>query len=136
MKVLTVRQPWAHLIVSGKKKIENRTRRIHYRGPLLIQAAVSASPKGEWEHFLKERRASVNIDLLKRGGIIGICDVVDCVEDHDNHWFEGPFGWLLENASPLPFIPLKGQLSIFDPPRSVRQQIEPHVERWHRSKSK
>lgn len=36
MKVLSVRQPWADLIVSGPKDVENRARRSNYRGPLLF----------------------------------------------------------------------------------------------------
>src|SRR5262245_57524232 len=39
MKALSVRQPWASLIASGKKTIEVRSWRTHYRGPLLICAA-------------------------------------------------------------------------------------------------
>ena len=38
MKLLTVRQPWAHLIASGKKVIENRRWQTPYRGLLAIQA--------------------------------------------------------------------------------------------------
>ena len=33
MKILSVRQPWAWLIVAGHKDIENRKWRTSYRGP-------------------------------------------------------------------------------------------------------
>jgi hypothetical protein len=36
MKVISIRQPWAELIVRGKKDIENRTWNTCYRGPLAI----------------------------------------------------------------------------------------------------
>src|SRR6516165_9385512 len=39
MKALSVRQPFAHLIVTGIKRIENRFWATPYRGPLLIHAA-------------------------------------------------------------------------------------------------
>lgn len=39
MKYLTVRQPWAWLLVNGHKDIENRSWPTKYRGPLLIHAA-------------------------------------------------------------------------------------------------
>ena len=39
MKALSVRQPWAHLIVTGIKRVENRFWETPYRGPLLIHAA-------------------------------------------------------------------------------------------------
>ena len=40
MKVLSVRQPWAHAIVSGEKDVENRTRNVvgAWRGPIAIHA--------------------------------------------------------------------------------------------------
>ena len=38
IKALSVRQPWASLIASGKKTIEVRTWRTDYEGPLLICA--------------------------------------------------------------------------------------------------
>lgn len=38
MKVLSVKQPWAEFIASGRKTVETRTWRTKYRGPLLICA--------------------------------------------------------------------------------------------------
>lgn len=38
IKVLSVRQPWAWLILNGYKTIENRTWRVNDRGPILIHA--------------------------------------------------------------------------------------------------
>jgi hypothetical protein len=40
MKTLTVRQPWASLIVTGAKDVENRSWPTSYRGTLLIHAGV------------------------------------------------------------------------------------------------
>lgn len=45
MKVLTVREPWASLIVGGWKPVENRSRRFGYTGPLLIHASKGMSRK-------------------------------------------------------------------------------------------
>jgi len=39
-KVLTVRQPYASLLVSGIKDVENRSRRTNYRGTVLIHAGA------------------------------------------------------------------------------------------------
>lgn len=43
LRVLTVREPWATLIVTGFKDIENRSRRFGHRGPLLIHTSASVS---------------------------------------------------------------------------------------------
>jgi hypothetical protein len=42
MKIISIRQPWASLIVSGIKDIENRTWPTRYRGPVLIHASQRA----------------------------------------------------------------------------------------------
>jgi hypothetical protein len=39
MKELSIRQPWAWLIIAGHKDVENRSWTTTYRGPLLIHAA-------------------------------------------------------------------------------------------------
>lgn len=40
MKALTLTQPWASLIMLGAKRIETRSWRTHYRGPLAIHASA------------------------------------------------------------------------------------------------
>jgi len=69
-KALSIRQPWAHLIVAGIKQIENRTWTTRYRGPLLIHA-------GQLWHDETiadiERRHRIAIPRdLQLGGIVGI----------------------------------------------------------------
>jgi hypothetical protein len=41
MKALTICQPYAHLIVRGEKRVENRTWPTRYTGPLAIHAGKS-----------------------------------------------------------------------------------------------
>lgn len=47
MKVLSIRQPWASLIVKGCKDVENRTWKTDYRGPI----AIHASGTFDWSFF-------------------------------------------------------------------------------------
>lgn len=54
MKVLSIRQPWAWLIVNGHKDVENRTWDSYYRGPLLIHAS---SAKNGDEYMAADRLA-------------------------------------------------------------------------------
>src|SRR5262249_46385921 len=53
---------------------------------------------------------------LRFGGVIGIAELVDCVSEHGSRWFEGPWGLVLHNARPLPFVRFPGQLGIFHVP--------------------
>ncbi|MCB2188832.1 MAG: ASCH domain-containing protein [Deltaproteobacteria bacterium] len=43
MKCLSIRQPWASLIVAGMKDVENRSWATKYRGPVLIHAAATVA---------------------------------------------------------------------------------------------
>lgn len=51
---------------------------------------------------------------LQRGGIIGVAEIVDCVETSDSPWFFGRYGFVLRNARPVEFFPVKGALQFFD----------------------
>src|SRR5256885_3449452 len=109
MKILSVRQPWATLIVNGHKDVENRTWRTLYRGQLLVHAALRADDVTSDEI---ERRYAVQIgDDLPRGGVVGVVEVVDCVRDHPSRWAQsGHWHFVLRNSRPIQFTPWKGAL--------------------------
>ena len=81
MKALSIRQPWAWLIVTCQKDIENRTWTARYRGPLLIHAgrAWARIPIDDIE---EQYGVCIPRDKLLRGGIIGTADLVDIVTKH------------------------------------------------------
>jgi hypothetical protein len=130
MKVLSIRQPWAWLIVNGYKDIENRTWRFFHCGHLLIHAGkewddcydprhpewfqrdidemVSSAPTGYYRPVLPPP------DRIERGGIVGKVEVVGCVTRHGSPWFNGPFGIVVKNQKVLPFLPCQGRLGVFD----------------------
>ena len=123
---LSIRQPWASLILLAGKDIENRTWETRVRGPILIHAAKGMTKK---EYIEARAFASfatcildpVRLDVLElahlpRGGIIGSVNLVDCVYQSDSPWFQGPYGFVLRDPKPLPFVPVKGQLGFFDVP--------------------
>ena len=110
-RALSVRQPWAHLIISGVKDIENRTWFTNIRGPVLIHASGRIDMQAY--HTLRLFHNLPPLHELKTKGIVGGVNIVDCVAHHKSEWFEGPFGFVLEGAQELPFRPLKGQLNFF-----------------------
>jgi ASCH domain len=125
MKVIVVRPPWAWLIVHGFKDIENRTWATRYRGPLLIQASAQRVSKIEMEEirvFARKRKVELPDDF-DHGGIVGMVRLEDCVDSSKSKWFEGPVGWVLSKPKRLPFVPLKGQLGLFDPPAKVLRKL-------------
>jgi hypothetical protein len=116
LKALSVRQPWAWLIVNGVKDIENRSWRTHLRGPLLIHA--SRSLEGYAENIESvERKHGISVPSeLDRGGIVGVVDLIDCVESHKSKWFEKrKFGWVLANPRRVKLRPCKGAVGLFRP---------------------
>jgi hypothetical protein len=128
MKVLSVRQPWASLIVLGYKDIENRSWATSYRGPLLIQSSARSLPAELRAARGLCGRLGITIpDDLPLGGIVGITCLVDCVACSDSPWFSGPVGWKLADSRPLPFIPLRGQLGLFNPSVALVAQLGPSL---------
>lgn len=125
VKAVSIRQPWAWLVAHGHKTVENRPWRTRFRGRLLIHAGGKpAKGSAEIRRLVRERFGIEIPDGLPMGGIVGAVDVVDCVEASLDPWFEGPFGWLLSHAEPIPFRPLPGQLSIFEVPRHSNPLLE------------
>lgn len=108
MKVLSIKQPWAWLIVYGGKDIENRTWQTKYRGKFLVHASASLDKDAVYRFH---NDLPLDLDF---GGIIGEVELVDVVTNHSSKWFEGPFGFVLKNPRPLKYIPLKGKLNFFD----------------------
>lgn len=113
---LSVRQPWAWLIVNGFKNVENRTWRTQYRGPLVIHASALMTRR---EYRLaKEFAGNIGVTVpgerkLERGGVVGAACLTDCVEQHSSPWFIGPVGFVLEAAEATKFVPAKGRLGLF-----------------------
>ncbi len=112
MKCLSVKQPWAWLIVNGFKSIENREWSTKYRGLILIHTGMQFD-KYAWDYMKEKFKISIP-DGLRLGGIVGQTEIADCVSKSESIWFEGPFGFVLRNSKPLPFVPFKGKLGIFD----------------------
>ena len=70
MKVLTIKEPWASLIVQGFKEYEFRSWRTNYRGKILIHAGLSKENLDRFKDY--------NLDISS-GEIIGEAYIVDCL---------------------------------------------------------
>ena len=126
MRTISVRQPFAMLIVRGGKDIENRSWSTEYRGPLLIHAGVKPMSKSDWQ-WIKDLvkwnhdRGIMAPDIIpadvQYGGIVGMVTLADVVTESQSGWFDaGGFGWVLTQPRLLPFHPCKGQLGFWDVP--------------------
>ena len=134
MKALSLRQPWAWLMIRPDitdpaaraaararnliKDIENRDWHTKVRGRVLVHASMGMT--GDDYACAYSHAYSLGIELppakeLDRGGIVGEFFITGCVTHHESPWFFGDFGFTVENAKPLPFTPCKGMLGFFEP---------------------
>lgn len=106
VKTLTVHQPWASLIMTGVKDVENRSQPTRHRGPLNIHAGLAVDPS-EWAGVLDEMPAGV---------ILGTVNVVGCVRDSTSEFAEpGMWHWVLAGPRPLDVpVPAKGKLGLWN----------------------
>lgn len=124
MKALSIRQPWAWLIIHGGKDIENRSWHTKFRGRFLVHASASCTRK-EWGEavafaleagIIKHPAEVPPINELWLGGIVGSVELVDSVDTSDSPWYMGQKGFVLRDPKPLPFTSYKGRLGFFDVP--------------------
>lgn len=126
MRALSIRQPWAWLIVKGYKDIENRVWSTRYVGPLVIHASKGMT-KAEYEDVDDMLTFDLRLSHIKlppmvqieRGGIVGVAHCGGSVEASESPWFFGPHGFLLSRARAVPFTEFKGQLGFFDVPANL-----------------
>ena len=123
MKVLTIKEPWASLIVNGYKKYEFRSWKTNYRGKVLIHAGLTL----EKDNAIKFK--DYNLDYSS-GEIIGEAILTDCVlvtDEFENKLYninslvsgksEHPrvYAWKLENVIKYDKrIPCKGKLGLWN----------------------
>lgn len=97
--VISVKQPWAYLICSGIKPIENRTWKLpeKYKGQRIL---IHASAKTDKEPYMLFNNAQIEAALLRNdimdvaasyyntSAIIGSVVFSDCVINHPSIWAE------------------------------------------------
>ena len=112
---LSVRQPWAWCIVNGHKDVENRTWATQHRGDLLIHAGQVFDQEG----LLWVRQRFPRLALPEHfplGGVVGSCQLLNCTQASSSPWFMGPYAFVLWGAKPMPLVPLRGRLGLWEVP--------------------
>ena len=124
MKVLTIKQPWATLIIQGDKRFEFRSWKTKYRGELLIHAGkgIDKEAAKRLEKYLPKE--------LPIGKILGKGTLVHCIkmspdfkekllkensEIYTKSSFQENYGWQLDNVEVFDeLIEAKGHLSLWE----------------------
>ena len=104
MNALTVRQPWAWAIISGRKRVENRRWSTRVRGRIAIHS--SQKPEGDWRRLAAMLEDAATWNTCREspnGTVLGTVELVDCVEESDDYLFDGRpyYGFVMANPRPL-----------------------------------
>ncbi len=128
MKAITISQPYASLIASGEKWVENRTWPTNYRGPIAIHAGkgmqyltkeeLSKHPTGVVV-AIAELTASIMLDEIRDRAatfrrnnlIVGSCKNWSEVSRHKH--VEGPWCWILEDIKKIEPIIATGKQGLW-----------------------
>jgi hypothetical protein len=101
LNALSVKQPWANLIASGRKTIETRTWTTNYRGELLVVS--SKTPP-----------------IQPAGCAVALADLVDCrpMSRRDEPAagcpvYPNAVAWVLQNVRRIAPFPVRGALGIY-----------------------
>jgi len=111
--VLTVRQPWASLLVEGVKDVENRSWTTCYRGPLWIHAGTVAADE-------VQIAARYPLDYPRRV-LLGLVDLTAIRVDSESEWAEeGWFHWLVKPIGVLSHpLPISGKQMLWKLPPAL-----------------
>ena len=128
MKALSIRQPWAWLIVHGYKGVENRMWPLPRTFTLPQRIYVHAGLKHDERYIMTQRATIVRQTLSKQafhdymyafkasGAIVGEVTITGCVTESRSPWFIGPYGFTL--TDPVAYetpIPCKGRQRFWTP---------------------
>jgi hypothetical protein len=117
MKVLSIKQPFAELILQGKKKIELRKWNTNFRGEFLIHSSQNSDEQAMKKFGFKD---------LPNGFILGKVKLMEVKlykneeehrKDSNLHLAEsvwGNYGFILKDPQRIKPIPVKGQLHFWD----------------------
>jgi hypothetical protein len=131
VRAITVRQPWAWAIAHAGKHVENRSRPVSYRGPLLIHTGQQWSTRGDhdprieaaWES--SESRLAVSLE----SAVLAVAELVDVHPDATccRPWGESVYissdgrrvscwHYVLDDVRPLPEpLHASGRLGLWRP---------------------
>ena len=118
MEALSLKQPWAELILQGRKKIELRRWNTHFRGKFLIHASKNPDEKA---------MKKFGFNSLPCGFIVGKAELVDVIDykknrkrfnkDKNLHLADeswGDFGFILKDVKRVKPIEYKGSLGFWE----------------------
>jgi hypothetical protein len=140
MLALTLKQPWPYAIARLGKRLENRVWEpspnqlkpgemfaLHGgkmpKGDELLEALALASELTRRFHHELTGKLSVADYIVE--GIFAVCRLQHVAEESADPWFDGPFGWRLNDVSFLSKpVPCRGAQKLWKIPPEVLAKVE------------
>ena len=122
MKCLSLKQPFAELVVSGRKTIELRSWNTHYRGPFLVHASGNAD-EDACSRFGMDPRSLAKRVIMGKALLYDVKEYKgdgEFARDREKHlatdnYSSSRFGFILKDAVRFKEpIPMKGMLGFFE----------------------
>lgn len=107
---LSVRQPFAHMLVRGYKIVECRSWTTNYRGPIYIHASMKVEKEAMAYYRKVEKKHHSMKAWLRTGGIIGRVMLKSIYWDK----YDRCYVWRLTSPKALKFRKLTGQRGLFN----------------------
>src|SRR4051812_32107461 len=90
-RVLSLKQPWAWTVATGKKRVENRTWSTKYRGPIYIHASSKFAREGA--NWLACTMRLSPPDDVAQSAVVAVADLTAVVTSREaarfGKWFFG-----------------------------------------------
>ncbi len=117
MKTLSIKQPFAELILQGRKKIELRKWSTKFRGEFLIHSSKSPDIAAMEKFGFSELPLGFIVGKAKLIDVKKYVDKEENERDKDLHlassaW--GDYGFVLESPKRIEKIPAKGKLMFWE----------------------
>ncbi|MDX8437775.1 MULTISPECIES: ASCH domain-containing protein [Mesorhizobium] len=129
---VSIQQPWAELILQGKKSIEVRSWNPTYRGPVWLHTGLKVN---------EELDQQFGLSGLYRGGFVGRFQLANIIRFDVDRWsmwrsrhlVEGPmigelYGWMIREPIRMRPIPSKGKLGLFHPEPEVQHLLDSSID--------
>ena len=114
MKALSIKQPWAALIINGLKPCENRIWATNVRGRIAVHAGKNVDT---WAmEYFAEDIEELPPHTLETGALVGTVEIVGCDEEVQSDW-DDTDGFHFRLANPIALdkpVPYKGMLKFFN----------------------
>lgn len=140
MYALTLTQPWAALVASGRKLVENRDwapppSQLHLGERFALHAAKSFDLAAA--DLIRSVIGAPAYDALPApllnaaGAVVAVATLVDVVKHKGDPrlaldqyvWFFGPFGWLLADVVAIAPVPCRGLQKLWQLPSAVERAL-------------